>query len=170
MKKYEQTHQKILTVAEELLVSNQKNKVSVEKISNAARINRSTFYRHFPAYNDLIGEIVRVKLSEISNEPNGVVVEMQRIFDVIEGNFKLFQHILNQVDDFKYVFQQLLFERIKYIGLTNFRGINLESPAEAELIYRTVVAIFSAWIENPTVISKEDIIIFAEKHYLNTND
>lgn len=169
MKKFEQTHQKILQVAEELLAANQKNTVSVEKITTVVGINRSTFYRHFSAYNDLIGELVTNKLLVLNNKPITPMAEMQRVFEVIEDNFKLFQHIVAQVDDFKYIFQQLLFERIKYIGVANFRDINLDSPAEAELIYRTVVAIISAWVENPTVIKKEDVIDFSEKYYLNTN-
>ncbi|MCM0599620.1 TetR/AcrR family transcriptional regulator [Periweissella fabalis] len=166
MKKYEQTHQKIIQAAEYLLTNNVMTTVSVEKITSYVGINRSTFYRHFPTYQNLIVEIVERKLQAINAVPNNPMDELEHIVSVIEDNYKLFQHIIMHVDNFKYLFQNLLVERIRYIGLAKFKNINLNNSAETELLYCAVVAMFSTWLENSNSITKQDVITFAQKYYL----
>ena len=111
MKKAEITHRKILTIAEELFTTHELNKVTVEQISKLSHINRSTFYRHFPSYEDLIIELVQEKIT-IINRPLNInpYNEFLVLLQVIEDNFLLFQHIIVQLDQFHYRFQQLLNE------------------------------------------------------------
>ncbi|HJG83832.1 MAG TPA: TetR/AcrR family transcriptional regulator [Weissella thailandensis] len=168
MKKAEITHRKILTIAEELFTTHELNKVTVEQISKLSHINRSTFYRHFPSYEDLIIELVQEKIT-IINRPLNInpYNEFLVLLQVIEDNFLLFQHIITQLDQFHYRFQQLLSERLHEIQLTEFTNSNINNPADAELFYNVVIAIFSSWLLSPDTINKQDVKNFVSKHFFN---
>lgn len=169
MKKTEITHQKILTIAEKLFTTHQLNKVTVEQISKLSHINRSTFYRHFPSYEDLIIEIVRKKIA-INNKSsnNDPYSEFLAILKIIEDNFLLFQHIIVQLDQFHYPFQQLLNERLHEIKLTSSTNIDINNVADTELFYNVMIAIFSSWLLSPETINKQDIENFVAKHFFNS--
>ncbi|APS42400.1 hypothetical protein FOL01_1541 [Weissella jogaejeotgali] len=168
MKKSKITHQKILTVAEELFTTHQLNKVTVEQISKLSHINRSTFYRHFPSFEDLIIELVEEKITTINRPLNiNPYNEFLVLLQVIEDNFLLFQHIITQLDQFHYRFQQLLNVRLHEIKLTEFANIDINNPANVELFYNVVIAIFSSWLLSPKKINKQDVNSFVVKHFFN---
>lgn len=169
MKKTEITHQKILTIAEELFTTHELNKVTVEQILKLSHINRSTFYRHFPSYEDLIIEIVRKKITTNNKSSNNDPYdEFLAILQIIEDNFLLFQHIIVQLDQFHYRFQQLLNERLHEIKLTEFTNIDINNSADTELFYNVIIAIFSSWLLSPETINKQNIESFVVKHFFNS--
>lgn len=111
-----------------------------------------------------------VKKIAINNKSsnNDPYSEFLAILKIIEDNFLLFQHIIVQLDQFHYPFQQLLNERLHEIKLTSSTNIDINNVADTELFYNVMIAIFSSWLLSPETINKQDIENFVAKHFFNS--
>ncbi len=82
------TRSRLISTAEELLIEQGFDGMSVESITNKMGVAKGTFFYHFESKNDLIDEIVAANLDEISRRVEGIagdedmsaIVKLNRIF------------------------------------------------------------------------------------------
>lgn len=170
MKKYEQTRQKILVAAESLLSNQRVSTVTIDQITERAHIHRSTFYRYFPTFSDLILALVDQKLEDNIPKRSGIEETTLLVLNLFEQNFLFFRNILLGGETLNLNFQTILVNRMVDLQSPTIQKVDYANTAEIEMLYQTVVAIFICWVSKPYLIKKEDILLFLKKYFKFTDE
>jgi AcrR family transcriptional regulator len=165
------TRQLLQDALRNLLKQKEFDKVSVQDISEAATVNRATFYAHYEDKFALLGELIRITFLDLLAQRNAT-------FD--GGCSKAFQVIILAVCDYlselqkSHSFNQHQFEpfveatvidQIRIVLLDGFQRHPVERNIPAEMIAATASwAIFGAvkqWVNTADRVSAEEFVSVA---------
>lgn len=165
MIKSEKTKIDIMLATEVLLSKNELQSVTVNMISNQVGIHRSTFYRYFTSFDELLGSFLDYKFNVAQKNESEFLNEINNILNVIDSNLPLFRHCVTSINKFDTTLQQFLLRRLEETRIETKFNIDVNDKAEISLLFNVTVGMFSCWLLNPSKIQKKDIISFLNKYF-----
>ncbi len=117
--------------------------------------------------DELLNEFLEYKFDS-STQPSefkSLDAEINNILEVIDTNLGLFQHCVASIAKFNITLQKFLLNRLKVTKIDTTMNIDVNDPAEIELLFNTTVAIFSCWLKSSVNINKQHVIAFLKKHF-----
>jgi AcrR family transcriptional regulator len=148
-----------------LLEEKEFDKVTIQDITEAATLNRATFYAHYPDKFALLGELIRVNFLELFAQRNvrfdgscssafqAIILAVCDYLAEVQKSHSSNQH------QFEPFVEATVIDQIRLILLEGFRTHPAERPISPEIIAATASwAIYGAvkqWLNTPDRISAE---------------
>lgn len=139
----------------ELMGEKELSKISISEISQRAKVNRKTFYRHYRNVEDVIADIENEILDEFSAAFKNSVLDVGKIIHslskVIERRRDFFTRIMARNPDIfssgkiKAVLRRMIIAALRNSGAVKDENV---LGASSEYIISGVLALFSGWFEN----------------------
>jgi AcrR family transcriptional regulator len=154
-----------------LLAEKEFDKISVQDITEAATLNRATFYAHYADKFALLGELIRVSFLHLLAERNvqfdgGCSTAFQVIILAVGDYLTELQqtHSSNQ-HQFEPFVEATVIDQIRVVLLDGFERHPMERSIPAELIAATASwAIYGAvkqWVNTPNHVAAEEFVTTA---------
>lgn len=158
----------IIQTAFDLLKRMDFNQMTIQKICDAAEINRSTFYRYFDDKYDLLHHVIQhigsMLYVNAQNTQHATIFETLIYF--VEENEKLFNHVLTsdrQVDLFSELVKsssQFLLEQSQ--NSDDQLSLKIRTAKNPELLsyfYSSgIIEILKQWMQHNYAYSKEELV------------
>jgi AcrR family transcriptional regulator len=154
-----------------LLLEKEFDKISVQDITEAATLNRATFYAHYPDKFALLEEFVRVSFLDLLKQRNvkfdgscasafqAIILAVCDYLVEVEASLSSKQH------QFQPFLQATVIDQIRVVLLDGFRRHPMERRISPELIAATASwAIYGAvkqWVNSPDRVSQEEFVALA---------
>ena len=148
-----------------LLEEKEFDKVTIQDITEAATLNRATFYAHYPDKFALLGELIRVNFLELFAQRNvrfdgscssafqAIILAVCDYLAEVQKSHSSNQH------QFEPFVEATVIDQIRLILLEGFRTHPAERPISPEIIAATASwAIYGAvkqWLNTPDRVSAE---------------
>jgi AcrR family transcriptional regulator len=165
------TRQLLQDALRKLLELKEFDKISVQDITEAATVNRATFYAHYDDKFALLGELIRVTFLDLLAQRNatfdgGCSTAFQVIILAVCDYLSELQksHSSNQ-HQFEPFVEATVIDQIRIVLLDGFQRHPVERNIPAEMIAATASwAIYGAvkqWINTPNRVSAEEFVSVA---------
>jgi AcrR family transcriptional regulator len=165
------TRQLLQDALRKLLELKEFDKISVQDITEAATVNRATFYAHYDDKFALLGELIRVTFLDLLAQRNatfdgGCSTAFQVIILAVCDYLSELQksHSSNQ-HQFEPFVEATVIDHIRIVLLDGFQRHPVERNIPAEMIAATASwAIYGAvkqWINTPNRVSAEEFVSVA---------
>src|ERR1700704_7018787 len=165
------TRQLLQDALRNLLKQKEFDKISVQDITEAATVNRATFYAHYEDKFALLGELIRITFLDLLEQRNatfdgGCSTAFQVIILAVCDYLSELQksHSFNQ-HQFEPFVEATVIDQIRIVLLDGFQRHPVERNIPAEMIAATASwAIYGAvkqWINTPNRVSAEEFVSVA---------
>jgi len=156
-----------------LLKEKEFDKISVQDITEAATLNRATFYAHYPDKFALLEEFVRVSFLRLLEQRNvrfdGTCSSAFRVIILAVCDYltEVEDSLSSKQHQFQPFLQATVIDQIRLVLLDGFRLHPMERRISPELIAATTSwAIYGAvkqWVNSPDRVSQEEFVTVAEE-------
>ena len=154
-----------------LLEQKEFDKITIQDITEAATLNRATFYAHYPDKFKLLEELIRVSFLQLLAQRNvrfdgtcssafkAIILAVSDYLAELQKSFSSKQH------QFEPFVEATVIDQIRQILLFGFRSHPTERRISEELVAATASwAIYGAvkqWVDTPGGVSAEDFVSVA---------
>jgi AcrR family transcriptional regulator len=154
-----------------LLKEKEFDKISVQDITEAATLNRATFYAHYPDKFALLEEFVRVSFLRLLEQRNvhfdgkcssafrAIILAVCDYLTEVEASLSSKQH------QFQPFLQATVIDQVRLVLLGGFQKHPMERSIPPELIAATASwAIYGAvkqWVNGPDRVAQEEFVTLA---------
>jgi AcrR family transcriptional regulator len=165
------TRQLLQGALRNLLEQKEFDKISVQDITEAATLNRATFYAHYEDKFALLGELIRVTFLDLLAQRNakfdgGCSTAFQVIILAVCDYLSELQksHSFNQ-HQFEPFVEATVIDQVRIVLLDGFKRHPVERSIPAEMVAATTSwAIYGAvkqWVNTPARVSAEEFVSVA---------
>ncbi|HJX94699.1 MAG TPA: TetR/AcrR family transcriptional regulator [Candidatus Acidoferrum sp.] len=165
------TRQLLQDALRRLLEQKEFDKITIQDITEAATLNRATFYAHYPDKFKLLEELIRVSFLQLLAQRNvsfdgtcssafkAIILGVSDYLTEVQKSFSSKQH------QFEPFVQATVIDQIRQMLLCGFRSHPTERRISEELVAATASwAIYGAakqWVDTPDHVSAEEFVSVA---------
>jgi AcrR family transcriptional regulator len=165
------TRQLLQDALRRLLEQKEFDKITVQDITEAATLNRATFYAHYPDKFKLLEEFIRVNFLQLLAQRNvrfdgrcssafkAIILAVSDYLAEVQNSFSSKQH------QFEPFVEATVIDQIRQLLLCGFRSHPTERRISEELVAATASwAIYGAakqWVDTPGHVSAEEFVSVA---------
>jgi len=165
------TRQLLQDALRSLLEQKEFDKITIQDITEAATLNRATFYAHYPDKFKLLEELIRVNFLQLLAQRNvrfdgtcssafkAIILAVSDYLAELQKSFSSKQH------QFEPFVEATVIDQIRQILLFGFRSHPTERRISEELVAATASwAIYGAvkqWVDTPDHVSAEEFVSVA---------
>jgi AcrR family transcriptional regulator len=165
------TRQLLQDALRRLLEQKEFDKITIQDITEAATLNRATFYAHYPDKFKLLEELIRVSFLQLLAQRNvsfdgtcssafkAIILGVSDYLTEVQKSFSSKQH------QFEPFVQATVIDQIRQMLLCGFRSHPTERRISEELVAATASwAIYGAakqWVDTPDHASAEEFVSVA---------
>lgn len=171
---YRQLYQALI----ELLAEKSFDEITIIEICTKAEIHRATFYKHFVDKYDFLHTCLKMKLEELSFEPEetkykaetvktSCMMMVNRILDFVVENMNLLKRV--KQNEYSCTFNTVLTECVSDFLTSRLKSLTDISDKLGDNIYMdshfysgAIVNLIRWWIDGENNLKKEDIMNYAE--------
>ena len=162
------TRQLLQDALRRLLQEKEFDKISVQDITEAATLNRATFYAHYPDKFALLGEFIRVSFLQLLEQRNvrfdGSCASAFQVIILAVCDYltEVQRSLSSKQHQFEPFLEATVIDQIRVVLLDGFRRHPLERRISPEMIAATASwAIYGAvkeWVNTPERVSPDDFV------------
>ena len=165
------TRQLLQDALRRLLEQKEFDKITIQDITEAATLNRATFYAHYPDKFKLLEELIRVSFLQLLAQRNvrfdgtcssafkAIILAVCDYLSEVQKSFSSKQH------QFEPFVEATVIDQIRQLLLCGFRSHPTERRISEELVVATASwAIYGAakqWVDTPDHVSAEEFVSVA---------
>ena len=165
------TRQLLQDALRRLLEQKEFDKITIQDITEAATLNRATFYAHYPDKFKLLEELIRVSFLALLAQRNvrfdgtcssafkAIILAVSDYLSEVQKSFSSKQH------QFEPFVEATVIDQIRQLLLGGFRAHPTERRISEELVAATASwAIYGAakqWVDTPDHVSAEEFVSVA---------